>query len=109
MPEESLSVSAHFECPDCKQDLLEEIMVGVQLCTALTDMHKLENETVEVEYNQFELDGVQWSDGVVDRYQCANCGRVIRNEEGDIITDPEDLFEWLIEHKEKREKELNSP
>lgn len=109
MSEESISVSQHFECPDCKQDLLEEIMVGVQLCTALTDMHSLKNGNVEVEYNQFELEGVQWSDGVVDRYQCANCGWPIQDENNDNITTPEELFEWLKQHKENREKELNTP
>jgi len=104
MSEEHISVSQYFECLDCKGDLLEEIMTGVQLCTALTDMSELKNGTVEVEYNQFELEGVQWSDGVVDRYQCANCGWPVQDENSQNITNPEDLFEWLIEHKENRDK-----
>ena len=99
MSSKSIGVSSYFECPDCKCDYLEEIQTGVVLCSPLTDLHE-DDGFVEAEYNV----NVGWDGGVVDRYQCSRCGWVIKDFFGDNITNPDDLFVWLIEYKENRDK-----
>lgn len=99
MSETSIVVSDYFKCPSCKCDVIEEVQVDVTLSSKLTDIH-YEDECTEIEYDE----DVSWDGGFVDRYQCANCGLIIKDEEGKSV-EYEDLAEWLIEHKEKREKE----
>ena len=109
MSEESISVSQYFVCPVCQHDIVEEIIYNVTQASCLTDIHMILNYDntrmlAEAEYNQYKTDG-----GDMDRYQCHNCGWTIKSEDGIPIDNLEDLFEWLKQHKEKREKELNTP
>lgn len=116
MLEESISISRYFECPNCKYDQIEEVMSGVTISTTISDMHLLQkgsqswmkHNTVFVEYGIHDDGNPTTEYGQVDHYQCIKCGWVIRDE-GACITDPEALFEWLKQHKENREKELNTP
>ena len=119
MSEKSIGVGSYFECPTCKGDRLEEVMVGVQVSTTLSDLHFVKKDThpgavrdsYEVEYDLFSAENPVMEDGVIDHYQCENCGWVVRDiidEETCYIIDPETLFHWLKEHKEKRENELNN-
>ena len=122
MSDKSISVSQYFECPSCQCDQIEEVMTGVTISTTISDMHLLEkgsqpwimHDTVDVEYGIHDDGNPTTEYGQVDHYQCINCGWVIRDGgkedgEGTYITDPETLFEWLKQHKENREKELNTP
>ena len=104
MPEESISVSQYFECPDCKGDVLDEIQYNVVLSSPITDLHGGDG-LVEAEYNHT----VGWDGGVVDRYQCSKCGWAVTVDGIKLMTDIDDLYVWLQEHKENREKELNNP
>jgi len=116
MSSKSIGVSSYFECPSCKCDTIEEVMIDVTISTTISDMHFLPkgyqdwvmNDSVEVEYGLHDDGNPTTEYGQIDRYQCINCGWVIRDENENAITNPEDLFEWLIEHKENREKELNT-
>jgi hypothetical protein len=97
--------------------MIEEVMVGVQVETTISDIHFLKadpsrgimNDTFDIEYDLRSEENPYMTDGVLDHYQCVNCGFVLRDAEENAITDEEGLFDWLIEHKEKREKDLNAP
>ena len=115
MSEKSISVGSYFECPDCKHDMIDEVMTGVTVSTSISDLHfiptrlpMVRDDMVECEYGLNTVNDPIIDGGVVERYQCIKCGWVIRDEEENTIRDPETLFEWLVEHKENREKELNT-
>lgn len=110
MSEESISVSSYFECPSCKRDVLDEVMIDVVVSTHITDIYRFDdNSSVEVGYDSDLVEDISYAGGVIDRYQCSNCGWEVKDEEGVNITDPADLADWLEEHKINREKELNTP
>lgn len=58
-----------FTCPDCGSYQLEEIMVNVTVASRVSE---IDSESDELEYGEQTN-----SDGVVDRYQCENCGQII--------------------------------
>ena len=114
MSEEHISISQYFECPSCDHDYkckpvftfcqLEEIQIDVVLASRMTDIYSDSKVFANDHPSEAEYSDVDWHGGVVDRYQCANCGWPVQDENSQNITNPEDLFEWLIEHKENRDK-----
>lgn len=56
-----------FECPDCKHNILEEIITDV---VQLTNVDIISNDDC-VDY---EEDSESYEDGTLERYQCQNCG-----------------------------------
>jgi predicted RNA-binding Zn-ribbon protein involved in translation (DUF1610 family) len=76
-----------FECPQCGfkgNGLIECVLTGYHHQT----VSKIE-EDGSVIYNHIE------SEGTVDRFQCENCGYVLKNEDGSKIDTEEELIEWL--------------
>ena len=65
-----------FKCPKCGYDTIEEIMTDVVMSTSIRDI----DEGVDYHDNQFSADG-----GVVDRYQCVQCGHVIAKTEEELM------------------------
>ena len=85
-----------FKCPDCGRCRLEEIQVNVTVATRIEDI----GDFGDLIYGDQTNDG-----GVVDRYQCENCGTHITDENGSDITDEEDLLEVIYYNKTKFSEE----
>jgi len=85
-----MSSSLKFKCPNksnkCKSNRVEEVMVNVVQSSTIDYI----DEEGYVDYENTSTDG-----GEVDRYQCSQCGYVLKTELGGTINTPEDLVEWL--------------
>jgi hypothetical protein len=67
---------------------LEEILTQVIQTTEVTDIEKLKDDDVGVDYGDHTLDG-----GEVESFCCANCGE-------QIASDTQELYEFLFGKKE---------
>ena len=81
-----MSNSLKFKCPKCNHNQLEEVMIDVVQSSTIDNI----DEEGYVDYEHTSSEG-----GEVDRYQCAKCGYVLKNEIGGKIDTPEELVEWL--------------
>jgi transcription elongation factor Elf1 len=81
-------INAVFTCPDCKGHRLEEIMVNVTVASEIIVIHSCGY----CEYGEPSNDC-----GVIDRYQCLDCGFMILTKDGENITDPQELFQHLTQ------------
>ena len=72
-----------FVCPRCKSHVLECVLDGFHHCS----IRKTTNG--EMLYNEIE------SEAQVDRFQCDNCGYVIKDEQGETISADTDIIEWV--------------
>ncbi len=79
--------SLKYKCPKCNHNQLEEVMINVVQSSTISD---IDSEG----YIDYELSSTEG--GEVDRYQCSQCGYVLKNELGGTIDNPEELVEWLI-------------
>ncbi len=82
--------SLKFKCPNkrnkCTSNSVEEVMVNVVQSSTIDYI----DEEGYVDYENTSTDG-----GEVDRYQCCQCGYVLKDELGGTIDTPEELVEWL--------------
>ena len=81
-----------FRCPSIcgnKKRTLEEIMDN---CWASSTI-KID-EAGEATYGDTVYDG-----GYVTRYQCKTCGYTVTNEDGKLITDVDELFQYLVKNQ----------
>ena len=85
-----------FKCPKCGCRRLEEVMVNVTQSTAVEGV----DEDGLLVYGNGSTEG-----GEIDRFQCLECGDVIKNEHGDTITSMEALAEWLTGQGKRRKAE----
>jgi len=72
----------NFTCPNCDGHRIEEIMVDVTMSTEVNDI----SEYGDVNYGDQCSEG-----GVIDRFQCMECGERI----GDHVTDTESLYDYI--------------
>lgn len=79
-----------FECETCGCGPLVEVLSGVTMTSALVNIHKVDNDFVDVDYEDVETDG-----GEVSCYCCSHCGDPIEDEHGEPINDVEELYKWL--------------
>jgi predicted RNA-binding Zn-ribbon protein involved in translation (DUF1610 family) len=87
-----------FVCPNCGHDDLEEVMVNCVVSTPIW-----------FEDNDYYYGNTEIIYGDVDRHQCVVCGFVIRTNctlsgesSGDVITERDELREWLIAMRDER-------
>jgi len=85
-----------FYCPGCEKNVtkMEEILSYATVATSLEVL-----KDGELSYGARAC-----IDGEVERYQCYSCGYILRNENGNPITEEEKVIEWLNKHKKKRRK-----
>jgi len=76
-----------FCCTSCGCGKLEEIQTGVILSNEIIDIDE-ECEELETSLNEIH-------DAYTDRFQCSNCGFVIKKDGGERVTDVGELIEWL--------------
>jgi rubredoxin len=80
----------NFTCPECQQHRLEEVMTSVIVASTIIDA-----QDGSIDYGEQTNEG-----GLVDHYQCMDCGYIIRwDEESDPIDDSEMLGDWLEEQE----------
>lgn len=75
-----------FKCPKCKKEDLEIIETDVIMTSLIVEI----DEEICFEYDLIDTGG-----GCVDRFQCSECGYVLKDEDEQIITTEEDVVEWL--------------
>ena len=77
-----------FKCPKCNSSELEEVMTDVTVASEVLDI----DEDGVMDYGDQTNE-----DAGVDRYQCGDCGEVLKDKQGSAISHPESLYEWLKE------------
>jgi predicted RNA-binding Zn-ribbon protein involved in translation (DUF1610 family) len=80
----------NFTCPKCGWKGLEEICS----CDAVASLVIGIDDDGQLEYDSPTLEG----DVNVLHYQCASCGEILRDDDGNPIAG-EDLPEWLKSHE----------
>ena len=78
-----------YKCKKCGCDKLEEVMTGVVQSSVIASI-----DDGILDYTNVSHDG-----GEVDRYQCVECGNVIKDGNGMTINTPEELIAWLKQNK----------
>ena len=80
-----------FKCRKCGATQLEEVMTDVVQSSSIVG---IEEDCGEVVYGNSSSDG-----GELARYQCMECGDIIKDKQGQTITDPKALIAWLRKNK----------
>ena len=75
-----------FQCPKCKHKGLEVCETNAFVSTPIIDLG---------EDGDFVYDEPVIQDSVVDRFQCFNCGYILKNEQGENIIDNFEVVNWL--------------
>jgi rubredoxin len=79
-------MSLKFKCPSCKKEDLEIIETDVTMTSLIVE---IDDEIC------FEYDLIDTGGGNVDRFQCSECGFVLKDDDEQIITTEEDVVEWI--------------
>jgi rubredoxin len=87
-----------FKCPACGRDTFEEILVKVVQATTFKQVCVEEHET-EPTYLESSTEG-----GDLDRYQCLECGHVLKNSDGSKIENTDDLRAWMETNGHKKDR-----
>ena len=77
-----------FTCPKCGNNRLEEVMVDVTVVSEITDIGD-----GDCTYGQQTNE-----DGSVERYGCISCGYMPCHEDGQPVSDLEELEAWIKEN-----------
>ena len=75
-----------FQCPGCKGDRLECCETNAFVSSIITNLD---------EDGDFDYDTPNISDSIVDRFQCVDCGYVLKDEKGENIADNLEVIKWL--------------
>lgn len=82
-----------FTCPNCRGNRLEVIETNAIVSSVITNLDK---------DGDFDYENLNVDNSVVDRFQCVECGYVLKNENEEKITENLDVVEWLKKHKKKK-------
>lgn len=83
-----------FTCPICGCNAINEVVKDIVMKAQLK---AVSSTGKDLEYRYLNL-----SDGIVSHYECAECGRTIKDEKGKKIKTQAEFVKWL-----KRQKEIN--
>ena len=75
-----------FKCPKCKKEDLEIIETDVIMTSLIVEID---------EEGYFEYDMIDTGGGCVDRFQCSECGFVLKDDREQVITTEEGVVEWI--------------
>ena len=81
-------MSLKFKCPNCNREDLEVVEKGVVMTSLIVEID---------EDGYFEYDLIDTGGGSVERFQCLECGYVLRDKDDLAITTEEEVSEWLRE------------
>ena len=83
-------MSLQFICPSCGWKELESVETNVTVGSIITNI----DESGDFGYgDQNYCDG-----GYVDRFQCAKCGHILRNENDEPVNENMEAVEWVKKH-----------
>lgn len=88
-------MSLKFKCPKCKREDLEIIETDVIMTSLIVDID---------EENCFMYDLIDSGGGQVDRFQCSECGYVLKDDAEQVITTEEEVVEWVRKNCCQEEK-----
>ncbi len=80
-------MSVKFKCPECGHERLECCEDGPYV-SEVTDI----DEDGDFDYGPIN------ASGIVDRFQCLNCGYILSREDGSSIDDNKEVVEWIKQH-----------
>jgi len=70
---------AEFTCPSCGSHRLEEVMTGVTVASTVNSF-EIDEDEISIDYGEQSNE-----DGMVERYQCKECGHVVANSQEELI------------------------
>ena len=79
-----------FTCPNCKGTRLEVIETNAIVSSVISNLDP---------DGDFDYENLTVDDSVVDRFQCIECGYVLKDRNGENITDNLEVVKWLKKHK----------
>jgi len=79
-------MSLKFKCPSCKKEDLEVVETDVVMTSLIVEID---------EESCFEYDLIDTGGGNVERFQCLECGYILKDENEQVVTTEEDVVEWL--------------
>lgn len=88
-----------FICENCKGTELEVVETDIVRSTPIYFL-KLDNDEYTIEYNH---NGEETHDGYIDRFQCSNCGNMIKDECNEPIQNEDELAYWLKDQPYNKE------
>ena len=80
-------MSIKFKCPECGRERLECCEDGPYV-SEVTNI----DEDGDFDYGQIN------ASGIVDRFQCLNCGYILSRDDGSSIDDNKEVVEWIEQH-----------
>ncbi len=86
-------ITYNFVCPQCKYQDVQEIATEVTLSSDFTTVTINDNNDIFLDYQGDETD-----DGVINRYECANCRYVLVTKENQCVNSYEKLKKWMEEY-----------
>ena len=76
----------NFTCPKCKREDLEVVEKDITMTSLV----------VEIDENEyFEYDLIDTGGGHVVRFQCLECGHVLKDENDQVIKTEVEVVEWI--------------
>lgn len=79
-------MSLKFKCPSCNREDLEIVETDVVMTSLIVEID---------EKSCFEYDLIDTGGGNVDRFQCLECGYVLKGENEEAITVEEEVVKWV--------------
>jgi len=79
-------MSFKFKCPSCKREDLEIVEKDITMSSLIVEID---------EEGHFEYDMIDTGGGFVLRFQCLECGYLLKNEDEQVITTEEEVVKWL--------------
>ena len=77
-----------FKCSNCENESIESVSVNATVHTEINELAIDESEVVEVYYGAQEMTG-----GEVLGFQCSHCGLYLTDENGEKITNKDEICE----------------
>jgi len=81
-----------FTCPDCGHDEIEEVLDGVVMSQVL-EVDLLDDGGILIRNHDEEEPEIH--DGFTARFQCANCGYILKLAGEQVINNYDDLETWI--------------
>ena len=75
-----------FKCPKCNREDLEIVEKDVIMTSLVVEIDDEDN---------FEYDLIDTGGGYVERFQCLDCGYILKDQSGQVITTEEEVVEWI--------------
>jgi hypothetical protein len=94
-----MSKQVNFKCPNskCGGQILQEIEDGIQMYNDII--------TVDDDFSPEDYGPAHYGDGSgAVWYACADCGHMLKDEDGKVITTQDGLAKWLKAHQSKKAK-----